>query len=140
MDDPYNLRRFVEAQDPIYEAVLEELRSGLKTGHWMWFVFPQIAGLGFSSMARRFEIASVEEAGAYLEHPILGPRLRECTRLVSNIEGRTVRQIFGQPDDLKFRSSMTLFAKVARDDQIFEAALAKYGGGEHDPLTLGILG
>ena len=137
---PYHLQRFVEAQDPIYEAVLDELRSGLKTGHWMWFVFPQIKGLGFSSMARRFEIASLEEAGAYLEHPILGSRLRECTHVLNELEGRTIRQIFGQPDDLKFRSSMTLFAKVAQADQIFQTALGKYCEGKQDPLTLGILG
>ena len=102
MDDPYDLRRFVEAQDPIYEAILDELKSGLKTSHWMWFVFPQIKSLGFSSMARQFAIASVEEAEAYLRHPILGARLRECTQLVNDVEGRTVRQIFGHPDDLKF--------------------------------------
>ncbi len=140
MDDPYHLQRFVEAQDPIYEAVLDELRSGLKTGHWMWFVFPQIKGLGFSSMARRFDIASLEEAGAYLEHPILGSRLRECTHVLNELEGRTIRQIFGQPDDLKFRSSMTLFAKVAQADQIFQTALGKYCEGKQDPFTLGILG
>ena len=137
---PYHLQRFVEAQDPIYEAVVDELRSGLKTGHWMWFVFPQIKGLGFSSMARRFEIASLEKAGAYLEHPILGSRLRECTHLLNKLEGRTIRQIFGQPDDLKFRSSMTLFAKVAQADQIFQTALGKYCEGKQDLFTLGILG
>jgi len=140
MDDPYNLQRFVEAQEPIFEAVLEELTSGLKVRHWMWFVFPQIKGLGFSSMARRYEIASLEEAEAYLEHPILGSRLRESTRLVNELEGRTIRQIFGQPDDRKFRSSMTLFAKVAQADQIFQTALGKYCEGKQDPLTLGILG
>ncbi len=140
MDDPYDLRRFVEAQDPIYESILDELKSGLKTSHWMWFVFPQIKGLGFSSMARQFAIASVEEAEAYLRHPILGARLRECTQLVNDVEGRTARQIFGHPDDLKFRSSMTLFANVAQDDHIFEAALAKYSEGKHDRLTLRVLG
>ena len=136
---PYHLQRFVEAQEPIYEAVLEELRSGLKARHWMWFVFPQIKGLGFSSMARRYEITSLEEAEAYLEHPILESRLRETTRLVNELEGRTIRQIFGQPDNLKFRSSMTLFAEVAQDDKIFEMALKKYCEGKRDPLTLGIL-
>ena len=137
---PYHLQRFVEAQDPIYEAILDELRSGLKMGHWMWFVFPQIKGLGFSSMARRFEIASLDEAGAYLEHPILGSRLRECTHVLNELEGRTIRQIFGQPDDRKFRSSMTLFAKVAQADPIYQTALGKYCEGKQDPFTLGILG
>ena len=140
MDETYDLQRFIEAQDPIYEAVLEEIRSGLKTGHWMWFVFPQIRGLGFSSMARRFAIMSVEEARAYVEDPILGARLRECTHVLNELEGRTLGQIFGQPDDLKLRSSMTLFANVAQDDQIFQTALEKYCDGKQDPLTLGILG
>lgn len=134
-----DLRRFVEAQDPVYGAVLDELRSGSKISHWMWFVFPQIKGLGSSPMAERFGIGSAAEAVAYLDHPILGPRLRECTQLVNSIEGRTVEQIFGHPDCLKFRSSMTLFAAVTQDDQIFEATLARYADGKHDSLTLDIL-
>lgn len=116
--------------------VLEELRAGSKTSHWMWFVFPQIQGLGHSATARHFAIASRAEAEAYLHHPILGPRLRECTRLVNDIEGRSVEQIFGYPDDLKFRSSMTLFAHATADNQVFVDAVRKYFGGEYDPMTL----
>jgi uncharacterized protein (DUF1810 family) len=134
--DPHDLRRFVDAQSPVYEQVCSELRQGRKRGHWMWFVFPQIAGLGHSATARRFAIASREEAQAYLQHPVLGPRLRECTRLVNLVEGRTLEQIFGDPDDVKFRSSMTLFAHATPDNQVFEDALRKYCGGAYDPLTL----
>jgi uncharacterized protein (DUF1810 family) len=126
-DDPYNLQRFVEAQAPVYDSVLDELRSGRKQTHWMWFVFPQLAGLGHSPMARKYAIASAEEAKAYLEHAVLGPRLRECTQRVLDIEGRTLQEIFGSPDDLKFRSSMTLFAGVAKGDRLFAAALERYG-------------
>ncbi len=135
-DDPFELERFVEAQDRVYASVCAELRAGAKVGHWMWFVFPQLRGLGHSSMASRFGIASREEARAYLAHPVLGARLRECTRLVNRVEGRSVEEIFGYPDDLKFRSSMTLFARSAEEGEEFEAALAKYFGGEGDPLTL----
>jgi len=136
MDDPYNLQRFVEAQELIYARVLAELRAGNKRSHWMWFVFPQIAGLGHSETARRFAISSRAEAAAYLEHPILGSRLRECCRLATTVEGRSARQIFGSPDDLKFRSSLTLFAEAASDNAIFKTALQKYFGGEPDSLTL----
>ncbi|MGO4882844.1 MAG: DUF1810 domain-containing protein [Bryobacteraceae bacterium] len=136
MDDPYNLRRFVEAQDPVYTQVCAELRSGRKTGHWMWFIFPQIAGLGSSATAREFAISSRGEAEAYLAHPVLGPRLRECTGLVTAIEGRTLDEIFGYPDDLKFRSSMTLFSKVNGDDEVFMVALRKYCGGKLDGRTV----
>ena len=136
MADPYNLQRFVDAQNPVYDRVCSELREGRKRSHWMWFVFPQIEGLGSSPLARQFAISSLAEAGAYLAHPILGPRLAECTRLVNRIEGRSVEQIFGYPDDLKFRSSMTLFARAAPDDQVFVAALQKYFRGEPDPATL----
>ena len=128
--------RFVEAQNPVIGRVLAELGAGRKTSHWMWFVFPQIQGLGHSPMARRFAIASRAEAEAYLQHPILGPRLRECTQLVNTVEGRSIEAIFGYPDYLKFRSSMTLFAHVAADNQVFRDALRKYFGGEYDPLTL----
>jgi uncharacterized protein (DUF1810 family) len=136
MTDPYDLQRFVDAQNPVYEAVRTELRSGRKKTHWMWFVFPQITGLGFSQMARKFAIASLAEATAYLDHPVLGPRLAECTGLVNAVEGRPIEQIFGYPDDLKFRSSMTLFAHATADNQVFIDALKKYFAGEFDPATL----
>src|SRR2546425_8541472 len=110
MNDPYNLQRFVDAQEPFYEEVCRELREGYKRSHWMWFIFPQIKGLGHSPMANKFAISSLQEAEAYLNHPILGPRLRECSRLVTLLEGRSIDQIFGSTDSLKFRSSMTLFA------------------------------
>lgn len=135
-----SLERFVAAQDPIIERVLSELRAGRKASHWMWFVFPQIQGLGHSPMAQRFAIASRAEAEAYLAHPVLGPRLRECARLVNEVEGRTIEEIFGYPDHLKFRSSMTLFARVGTDHRVFVEALRKYFGGEYDPLTLDRLG
>ena len=118
------------------DRVLGELRAGRKTSHWMWFVFPQIQGLGRSSMARQFAIASRAEAEAYLRHPLLGARLRECTRLVTAVEGRDIGEIFGSPDDLKFRSCMTLFAHATTDNRIFLDALARYFGGAEDPLTL----
>lgn len=134
--DPFDLQRFVDAQNPVYEEVCAELRSGRKRGHWIWFVFPQLRGLGHSAMAAAFGISSRQEAEAYLDHPVLGPRLRECIRLVNLVEGRTIDRIFGYPDDLKFRSSVTLFASVASRDQVFKDALRKYFGGESDPLTL----
>lgn len=140
MSDAYNLQRFVEAQDPVFEQVCSELRAGHKTSHWMWFIFPQLEGLGHSSMAERYAIASREEAKAYLEHPVLGPRLRECTRLVNTIQARSIDEIFGYPDDLKFRSSMTLFARASSDNQVFKDALEKYFAGEPDKLTLERLG
>jgi uncharacterized protein (DUF1810 family) len=136
MMDSFHLQRFVDAQDPIFEQVLRELRRGRKTGHWMWFIFPQIKGLGSSAVAQRFAISGREEALAYWRHPILGARLRECTRLVNSVEGRSVREIFGQPDDLKFRSSVTLFAEVSGESMPFTDALEKYFAGEPDPLTL----
>ena len=136
MSDPYDLQRFVDAQNPVFDQVLSELRAGHKRSHWMWFIFPQIRGLGASPMANRYAISSIEEARAYLGHPILGPRLRECTRLVTEIEGRTIAQIFGYPDDLKFRSSMTLFAHATPDNKIFTDAIAKYFPEGGDPLTL----
>jgi uncharacterized protein (DUF1810 family) len=136
VNDPYNLQRFVDAQNPIFEEVRSELRNARKTGHWMWFVFPQIKGLGHTPTAREFAISSREEAAAYLDHPILGPRLRECTRLVTLVEGRSISQILGYPDDLKFRSCMTLFAHATSDNQVFKDALDKSCGGEFDRLTL----
>jgi uncharacterized protein (DUF1810 family) len=136
MNDPYDLQRFVNAQNPVFEQVCSELRRGCKEGHWMWFVFPQLEGLGHSWMASKFGITSRDEAEAYLRHSILGPRLRECTRLVNLVEGRSIEQIFGYPDNLKFRSSMTLFAYVASDEETFVNALEKYFGGQSDRLTL----
>jgi uncharacterized protein (DUF1810 family) len=136
VNDPYHLQRFIEAQNPVYPQVCAELRSGQKQSHWMWFIFPQLRGLGHSQMAIKFGIASREEAEAYLQHPLLGPRLTECTRLVTEVEGRSIHEILGSPDDLKFRSSMTLFASVTSDNDIFTAALQKYCGGEFDRLTL----
>lgn len=131
-----DLQRFVDAQNPVFDQVCTELGQGQKRGHWMWFIFPQLAGLGHSDMAIRFAIASRQEAEAYLAHPILGPRLRQCAQLVLDVEGRTIQQILGYPDDLKFRSSMTLFAHSTADNRIFQDALEKYFGGKPDPLTL----
>jgi uncharacterized protein (DUF1810 family) len=136
MDDPFNLQRFVDAQEPVFEQVRRELREGHKRSHWMWFVFPQIAGLGSSPMAARFAIGSLAEARAYLQHPVLGARLRECVQLTLQVEGRSAREVFGPPDHLKFRSSLTLFARAAPEERVFEDALRKYFGGEFDPLTL----
>jgi len=136
LKDPYNLQRFVEAQSSVFEQVISELRQGRKRGHWMWFIFPQIGGLGHSATAVRFAISSRQEAEAYLNHPILGPRLRECTRLLTLVEGRSIEEILGSPDDLKFRSSLTLFARVTPDNRIFQDALDKFYGGEYDALTL----
>jgi len=137
--DPFNLSRFVEAQAPIYAQATAELRAGRKTTHWMWFIFPQIAGLGLSSTARFYAIGSAAEAGAYLADPLLGARLRQCTDLALQIDGRSAHDIFGSPDDLKFRSSMTLFAAVAGHTSAFERALQKYFAGAGDPRTLEIL-
>ncbi len=137
--DPHNLQRFVDAQKPDYQQVCAELRAGHKRTHWIWFIFPQMKGLGRSETASYYGIASRQEAEAYLAHPILGPRLRECTRLVNSVEGRSVDQIFGYPDNLKFRSSMTLFAATASDHQIFKDALEKYFAGEPDPRTIELL-
>jgi uncharacterized protein (DUF1810 family) len=136
MDDPHDLQRFVDAQAPVIDQVRDELAQGRKRSHWMWFIFPQIAGLGFSAMAQRYAIASLDEARAYLRHPLLGPRLEDCTRLVLAVSGRTATEILGSPDDMKFRSSMTLFAQAAPDQAIFAEALRKYFDGEPDPGTL----
>ncbi|HMH15399.1 MAG TPA: DUF1810 domain-containing protein [Edaphobacter sp.] len=136
MSDPYELKRFVDAQEGVYEQACAELRTGRKRTHWMWFVFPQIRGLGSSPTAVRFAISGMEEARGYLEHPVLGSRLCECTRIVVGVEGRSVEEIFGYPDDLKFHSSMTLFAKAEAEPGIFGRALEKYFGGEMDPETL----
>jgi uncharacterized protein (DUF1810 family) len=136
MDDPFNLERFVAAQEPVYDRVRAELREGDKRSHWMWFVFPQIAGLGHSPMARAFAISSRAEARAYLDHPVLGARLRESTALVNAVAGRSAERILGGIDAMKFRSSMTLFAEIAPEEPLFVEALDKYFGGEKDELTL----
>ena len=136
MNDQYALQRFVDAQQPVYEDVCEELRNGRKRSHWMWFIFPQIKGLGRSATAQEFAISSLAEARAYLRHPLLGARLRECSRLVAAVDGRSIDEIFGFPDDMKFRSSMTLFALAAPEDRVFDDCLRKYFGGEADPATL----
>jgi uncharacterized protein (DUF1810 family) len=142
MDDRYDLTPFVAAQEPLFDRVRAELTAGRKTSHWMWFVFPQLQGLGSSATARRYALACIEEARAYLAHPVLGARLRECTQLVNRIEGRTIEEIFGYPDHLKFRSCMTLFACAAGeagDGPLFREALRKYFAGEGDPLTRKLL-
>jgi uncharacterized protein (DUF1810 family) len=136
MDDTYNLQRFVDAQNPVFAQVCAELRAGQKRSHWMWFIFPQIEGLGSSSLARKYAISSLDEAKAYLNHPVLGSRIKKCTRLVLSTEGRTMGEIFGTPDDLKFRSSLTLFAHAEPAEQAFQDALRKYFGGEEDSLTV----
>lgn len=138
MGDPYDLNRFAEAQEGVYPRVVAELSRGRKESHWMWYIFPQIAGLGFSPMAQRFAIASRAEATAYLAHDVLGPRLVECTQLVLAARDRTIHQILGSPDDVKFRSSMTLFATVS-DDPPFEQAIARYFPDGKDLATLNIL-
>ena len=138
MTDSHDLRRFVVAQDPVIEQVRRELRAGSKLSHWMWFVFPQLRGLGSSGMAQRYAIASLDEARAYLEHPVLGERLLDCTRIVNRVEDRSLGAIFGSPDDVKFRSSMTLFAAV-RGATVFDEALAKFCGGVPDRRTLELL-
>ncbi|OBK50134.1 DUF1810 domain-containing protein [Mycobacterium sp. 1081908.1] len=134
--DPFDLRRFVSAQSGIYRTAVEELRDGRKRGHWMWFVFPQLRGLGSSPMAARYGITSLEEARAYLQHELLGPRLHECTQLVNEVQDRSIIDIFGSPDDLKLRSSMTLFAHATDDNHDFVTLLDNYFYGQEDPLTL----
>jgi uncharacterized protein (DUF1810 family) len=135
-DDPYNLERFVDAQSRWFECACKELAEGQKQSHWMWFIFPQLIGLGHSAMANRYGISSRQEAQAYFRHPILGPRLEQCTQLVMLVEDRSIEQIFREPDDLKFRSSMTLFACTASEPKIFEDALQKYFAGKADLLTI----
>jgi uncharacterized protein (DUF1810 family) len=135
-NDPYDLQRFVEAQSGCFERVCGELREGRKQSHWMWFIFPQPKGLGSSPMAIRYAISSKQEAAAYLDHPVLGRPLRHCTELVVSVDGRSIKQIFGVPDDLKFRSSMTLFANATPENGIFKDALDKYFAGKADQLTI----
>lgn len=135
-EDRFNLERFVEAQQGVYNAVLSELRAGRKRSHWMWFIFPQIRGLGHSDTAQFYAISGLDEAVAFLDHPILGRRLRECTALVNALPSSSAREVFRRPDDLKFHSSMTLFAQAASDKAVFLQALEKYFGSALDPLTL----
>jgi uncharacterized protein (DUF1810 family) len=139
-NDPFLLERFVEAQQGVFEQACAEVRRGRKTGHWMWFIFPQIAGLGMSAMSQRYAIGSLGEARAYLRHQILGPRLREICEIVLGIEGRTAEEIFGWPDDAKLRSSMTLFAAASGNERVFVEVLEKYFGGERDGKTLELVG
>jgi uncharacterized protein (DUF1810 family) len=134
-----DLQRFVEAQDPVFDTVCAELRAGRKSSHWMWFIFPQLKGLGRSAESERFAIDSLAEADAYLRHPILGPRLRTATALVNAIQGRSIHDILGAPDDRKFRSSMTLFSRATRENGVFLEALRKYYAGEPDPITVQLL-
>ncbi len=134
--DPFNLERFVKAQAQVFQQVTSELKAGRKMSHWMWFVFPQIRGLGQSPTSIKYAIAGLDEARVYLAHPVLGPRLRECTRLVLLLENRSAVEIFGRPDDMKFRSCMTLFAQVSRDEDIFARALERYFRGVPDRMTL----
>ena len=138
MDDPYRLQRFTQAQDAggMYQQAVAELRAGRKVSHWIWFVFPQVAGLGFSSMSQRYAISGLAEAQAYLNHPVLGPRLTECASIVAGTEGKTADEIFGPVDAMKLRSSMTLFAAVAPEDPVFATVLAKHFGGVPDDATL----
>lgn len=138
--DPFCLSRFVSAQENVYQQVLTELEQGRKRTHWIWYIFPQIDGLGHSSMAERYAIKSLDEARAYLQHPVLGARLTECTEKVIAIDGKSVATIFGYPDDLKFRSSMTLFSSIAGSESVFSRALEKYFHGEKDSKTLALLG
>jgi len=133
--DPFDLQRFVDAQERVYPTVLDELRAGRKRSHWIWFIFPQVGGLGSSPTAVRYAISSLDEARAYLRHDVLGPRLHECTQLVNAAQGRSIAGIFGSPDDMKVRSSMTLFARATPDNEDFVELLARYYGGEEDPLT-----
>ena len=135
MPDAFDLDRFVQAQDPVLAQVRRELGDGRKRSHWMWFVFPQLTGLGHSTMARHYGIVSLTEAQAYLAHPVLGPRLVECTALVNQVEGRSIHQIFGSPDDVKFHSSMSLFALAQPEALVFPEALNKYFAGALDLLT-----
>ena len=139
MSDPHDLRRFLDAQEPVYETVMEELRAGRKRTHWVWFIFPQLRGLGHSATAAHFGIGSRDEAAAYLEHEVLGARLRRCSRLLTSLEGTSADLVMGQVDALKLRSSMTLFAAVADDDRDFVAVLGQYYRGEPDPRTLHLL-
>lgn len=143
-EDPYQLQRFIDAQSPVWPVVREELAAGEKRSHWMWFIFPQLRGLGSSFMAQRFAISGLKEARAYLAHPLLGTRLRTCTGLVNAVEGRTLSEIFGPPDNVKFHSSITLFAEAAitqgtTGNEAFAEALDKFFDGVPDAATMKLL-
>ena len=140
MHDPFNLLRFVDAQHPVFSHALEELRAGHKTRHWIWFIFPQLQGLGQSETSRRFAISGAEEARAYLQHDVLGPRLEECVSTLLQHRDKSARQILGHPDDLKLRSCLTLFASVQPEQPLFQQALDQFFAGEPDPRTLLLLG
>ena len=139
-DDPYDLQRFVQAQNADYDRALLEIKRGKKRSHWMWYIFPQFEGLGFSATSRRYSIKSTEEAVAYLAHPVLGPRLKECAEAVLDVEGRSAHEIFGSPDDMKLRSCATLFACVSPAASVFHRLLDKYFESRQDPKTLGLIG
>jgi uncharacterized protein (DUF1810 family) len=139
VDDRFDLGRFLDAQEACFAQVLRELTAGEKRSHWMWFIFPQLRGLGSSPSAQHYGLASVAEARAYLDHPVLGARLRECTRRLLLLEGRSAAEIFGYPDELKLRSCLTLFERAATQEQLFSEALSKYYGGKPDPRTLELL-
>jgi uncharacterized protein (DUF1810 family) len=138
-NDPHDLGRFVRAQKGVYEQAIAEIRGGEKRTHWMWFVFPQLAGLGSSTTSKLYAIRSLAEARAYLEHPVLGPRLIECAEIALGVEGRSAAQIFGSPDDMKLKSCATLFASILPPDSVFDRLLGKYYRGERDPRTLELL-
>lgn len=137
--DPFDLSRFVQAQQQTYDQALSELQRGRKQSHWMWYVFPQLDGLGFSPITKRFSIKSEDEARAYLKHPTLGPRLLECAEAILSIEGKSAREILGSPDDLKLKSCATLFAHVSPPGSVFERILEKFYTGERDAATLRLL-
>ena len=139
-NDPHDLDRFVQAQKGSYDAALSEIRSGRKRSHWMWYIFPQLDGLGFSTVSKRYAIRNVSEATAYLRHPVLGPRLIECAGAALAVEGRSAQEIFGTPDDMKLRSCATLFARASPGHRVFQRLLDRYFAGRPDPRTLGLLG
>ena len=138
-DDPYNLIRFVQAQERDYERAISEVKDGRKYSHWMWYIFPQFEGLGFSSITKLYSIKSIAEAEAYLSHPVLGPRLKECTEAAISVEGRSAYDIFGPPDDMKLKSCATLFAYVSSAESVFQCLIDKYFQGECDQNTLRLL-
>jgi uncharacterized protein (DUF1810 family) len=139
-DDPYNLQRFIAAQDDDYAAALAEIRSGRKRSHWMWYVFPQFEGLGASATSRLYAVKSIAEAVAYLRHPLLGARLRECAQAVLDIDHRSATDIFGSPDDMKLRSCATLFANVSHEGSVFHHIIDKFFAGRHDERTVQLIG
>ncbi|TFZ06211.1 DUF1810 domain-containing protein [Ramlibacter henchirensis] len=138
--DPFHLERFVQAQEPVWSSVCDELRAGRKQSHWMWFVFPQLAVLGRSSMAKHYGLSGLQEAKAYLAHPVLGPRLRSCCEMLLRVQGRTAEDIFGGIDAMKLRSCLTLFMETARDEMVFRECLVKFFAGDVDPFTTGQVG